>query len=324
MIPGRILHRLAFRFCSDRSRALVIESVIADLQHEWSQAHSARRGLVLARGYAAFWFAFVLCGLRGLRAVDMEPDDRRAVGRALAWAILLVIVAACALTVPPLIQVPGHFPAGYKGFYLVRLIPQALPLAIPVGLTLGIILGLARRPVSRASAKVILMTAALCSIASLATIGWIMPAANQSFRVALSRNLGDSGDPKRGNNELTLGELRREVAIAGNLGEALRVRQLSADFHIRWAIPCATLLLAAFALSLLNRSRSAGRLKLVFIACGVFAGWLLLLALGQSAIRSGVPPFAGIWLPNLLLTFCFLLLTFYFHEGPASVIEPSD
>ena len=308
MIPGRILHRLALRCCSERTRALVIESVIADLQHEWMHAHSARRGLVLGRGYAAFWFAFALCGMRSLMPLVMEPDDRRAVGRALTWALMLVAGMTCALSIAPLLEVPAGSSIGFKRSYLVAVIPQALPLAIPAGLTLGIILGFARRPVSRASAKVILMIAALCSIASLVTIGWIMPAANQSFRVALSRSAGDSGDPKRGHNELTLGELRREVAIAGTLREMLRVRQLSAEFHIRWAIPCATLLLAAFALSVLNRFRSAARLTLTMVTCAVFALWFVLLSAGHSSIGSGVPPFAGIWLPNLALVAGLLVL----------------
>jgi hypothetical protein len=300
MIPGRVLQRLASRFCSDRTRALIMESLVADFQHEWSHASAGKRGVILVKGYAAFWVAFLLCGLRGLTALDMATEDRRAVGRALAWALVLGTGAMGALMVLPLLQLPVRVPLTFKGSYLAHLIPQALPLAIPVGLTLGIVLGFAR-PVSRTTTKVILAIAMACSIVSLVTMAWIMPVANQVFRTETARRLGYSVSPVRGHSELTVGELKQELAVAVAAGEIPRARRASATLHERRAIAVATLLLAALAVALRNRYRTAGRIKLVAVTCAAFPLWIVLLSVGHEILLHGAPVFAGIWLPNLTL-----------------------
>ena len=284
-----------------------MESLVADLQHEWSHASAGKRGVILVKGYAAFWVAFLLCGLRGMTALDMATEDRRAVGRALAWALILGTAVMTALTVPTLLRIPARAPLTIRGSYVAYLIPQALPLAIPVGLTLGIIVGIVR-PVSRSSTKVILAIATVCSIASFITVGWVMPVANQAFRSATSRYLGVSGTPVRGFNELTMGELRSEIVAASAVGEFRRARRTSVALHIRWVVASATLLLAALALALRNRYRTAGRIKLVAVTCGVLAMWWAMLIVGDVSTRSGVPPLAGIWLPNLALAFCLVFL----------------
>ena len=321
MIPGRVLQRLASRVCSERTRVLIMESLVADLQHEWSQASAGKRGVILVKGYAAFWPAFVVCGLRGLTPLDLASEDRRGVRRALAWALILGTVAMAALIVPCLLQIPAPVLLTIKGSYVTYLIPQALPLAIPVGLTLGIILGMAR-PVSRPSTKVILAIATGCSIASFITMGWVMPVANQAFRSATSRHLGIAGTPVRGLNELTLGELRSEIVAASAAGEFRRARRASAALHTRWVIASATLLLAALALALRNRYRTAGRIKLATVTCGGLAMWWVMLFVGDVSIRSGAAPFAGIWLPILVLATCLVFLVLSARPSVTEVSAP--
>ena len=65
MMPGRLLHRIAIALCSRAFCQRVVEPLLADLQHEWSQATGLHRLEALASGYAAFWRAF---GSHALRA----------------------------------------------------------------------------------------------------------------------------------------------------------------------------------------------------------------------------------------------------------------
>jgi hypothetical protein len=69
MTPGRLLHQLARWFCSDGFRSRVVEAQLADWQHEWAMTSGAvEKGIVLARGYGAFWRALGSGALHGLRS----------------------------------------------------------------------------------------------------------------------------------------------------------------------------------------------------------------------------------------------------------------
>ena len=74
MRPGRTLYRLAAIFVSEHTCKLVIEPLLADFQHEWSDARAAKRPITLLRGYAAFWRTFGTIGVQRCRA---SRDPRR-------------------------------------------------------------------------------------------------------------------------------------------------------------------------------------------------------------------------------------------------------
>ena len=88
----------------------------------------------------------------------------------------------------------------------VYLIPQALPLSIPVGLTFGILWALGRLSASRTALVLVLVLALGASLVSFVTLAWVMPNANQAFRTATA-----GGPVAKGNNELTIGELRERI-----------------------------------------------------------------------------------------------------------------
>lgn len=90
--------------------------------------------------------------------------------------------------------------------FAVCLIPQALPLSIPVGLTFGVLWALGRLSASRTALMLVLVLALGASLVSFVTLAWVMPNANQAFRTATA------GFPvTKGNNELTIGELRERT-----------------------------------------------------------------------------------------------------------------
>ena len=73
------------------------------------------------------------------------------------------------------------------------LIPQALVFAVPVGLALGVLYGFGGRVVSRRLTGAVLAIAIVSSLASFGNVGWIVPAANQAFRVSAV-----GGNPMKG------------------------------------------------------------------------------------------------------------------------------
>jgi lipopolysaccharide export LptBFGC system permease protein LptF len=283
----------------------VIEPVLADIQNEYAQAPSDarawRRGWILAAGYFALLKALALYSVEELwRApLNLTLDERRSVVRTSVWAALITAATTAALLIPPLINLPLRVPFRFRAVYLLALIPQALPLAMPIGLTLAIVAALGGRPASPASKRTIFAVAVLCAMVSFAVMAWVMPRANQAFRTLVFQDAGNHGAPGKGYAELTLGELRRERVDAIRHGDLHRARGIAIALHTRWSIAFATALMAAFALSLLNRFRSFGRMKLASIACAVFTAYFLI---GEYlATRGDLTAFAGVWLPNLLL-----------------------
>jgi membrane protease YdiL (CAAX protease family) len=293
----------------------LVDPIVADMQREHGDAirHGRvwRSRAILLLSYLGFAKALAFYGVERIsRApLDLERNERRVLGRTLAWGVLLIAVVTAALTAIPLLFVPVRVLSRFRPFYLFALIPQALPLAMPVGSTLAIVVGLGGRAVTRTTKRTILAGAVICSVVSFATLAWVMPQANQAFRIAVFRDAGIAGIPMKGHAEMTLGELKAEIVLANRLDEPRRARTAAMAFHFRWSIPCATLVMVVFAVSLLNPGR-ARRLRLVAILTATFVGYLLAATGGEElAFRGYLSPVVAVWLPNLLLASYLLLLT---------------
>jgi lipopolysaccharide export LptBFGC system permease protein LptF len=209
------------------------------------------------------------------------------------------------MTAALIFLLPLPVPLLFRALYLRALVPQALPLAIPVGLTFAIAVGLGGHAVTQTTKRTIFAVVLLCCAASFATMEWIMPQANQAFRIAVFRAAGNVGAPMKGNAEMRFRELRREIVIANRLGDVRHARTTAVALHTRWALPFGTLLMAMFALSLLNPNR-AGRPVLIAIVFATFVVYCFVAIGGEElALRGYLPPAIGVSLPNLLLTSYF-------------------
>ena len=245
-----------------------------------------------ARRYLVFLKTIAVCGaetaLRGWTA-----DDRSAMSRTLAVSLAATAVGTIPLTVPPLLRAFGaDFRPPADPRLLVYLLPQALVLAVPVGLTFGIFLGLRGGRVSHRSAGGVLACAILCSFASLLMLLWIVPMANHEFRVLASGQ--DRSLLWKSINELTLGELSQR--IDSNRRAGLWEGNLLFSYHQRWALSCATLVLALFALSVTRRF--AGRWTAALAALATCFSYYWLIWTGRAAaLENTLPAFAAAWLP---------------------------
>jgi lipopolysaccharide export LptBFGC system permease protein LptF len=178
---------------------------------------------------------------------------------------------------------------------VLYLIPQALPIAVPIGFTIAVVFGL-RASLAGRLVVWILSAAVTCSVVSFLTLGWWAPASNQAYRTKIVGRVIPKGD-----NELTLGELRTRIEEIRAFDPAAPARRLSVLYHTRWALSVTPLVLAVFALGIAGHSRRAtggSALGAVLSSGGFF---LLLMWTSYLAFRGSVPPLLGAWLPNITI-----------------------
>jgi hypothetical protein len=300
--PGDRLRAFAARFCSAETMARLIDPVIADLQAEHSQAlrHGRlwRSRWVRLAGYIAFAKVFVICEWSSVR-------DAHQLNRVVGFSL-----GAVALVTAVMIAIPYYNQHTYPDLQVNRwqamifLLPQALAVSVPIGITMGLAMGLAKQRMSARLTVVVAAMAFVCSIGSLANLGWLVPSANQAFRTAVFQRVSQS-PPLKGDNELTLPELGRRMARSGTfpvdsngLDEFTR---LQVAYHVRWAFAFATFSLALFMLSLL-----AWTGKRWAVGCGVvvaiFGYYVLLYVSRLFALSHDLAPPVALWLPNFVFT----------------------
>jgi lipopolysaccharide export LptBFGC system permease protein LptF len=234
---------------------------------------------------------------------DSTDEDRRALIRTLAASAMIRMVGTVVLAVIPFSNLVSRSRPDSAKLALL-LIPQALPLSIPLGLAFGILWGLGRVTASRRARTLILSLAALASVASFTMLDWVVPTANQAFRVSMI------GRPvAKGANELTLGELRQLLEPGSREPMSIAApsdrRSLAFTYHMRWALAGAPLVFALFAVALTSRRRW-GRVMPPLTGClAILSYWGVMhsaMWLGLDRILSA---FGAAWAPNV----AFLILS---------------
>jgi len=274
--PGDRLRALACRCFDTRTMQRVVDPAIADLQRE----------PVSIAGYAAVLKVMLMCGWQEVTMSQHEwtSDDRRALTRALAGAAIVTVLVTLGLEAP-FVPYAWH-PGSVDQKLPLYLAPQGLPLAIAIGVTLGMLFGLEGRQFSRRVRAWLLVLASAASIVSFVDLAWITPAGQQAFRMAVFGHPGMMRDAP----ELTLGELWQFTSP-----------DFVFNFHSRFALGCAPLVLAVFALTIV-RSQRTRRWTVGLTAMAVFVGYYIVLYGGRSLALDGkVPAYAAAWLPNVTL-----------------------
>ena len=107
------------------------------------------------------------------------------IGGALGAAAVAMIALTALFVAPPLLRDRVPFD-GWTPWLILLLLPQSLPLTLPVVLLVGVLCGLRNRTVTSRIRRAILAIGLTGSLASFGTIFWLMPAANQAFRVTIA------------------------------------------------------------------------------------------------------------------------------------------
>ena len=184
-----------------------------------------------------------------------------------------------------------------SGLLLLYLAPQALVVAVPIALTLAIAWASRRAPRSRQSIAGTIAAGAICSALSFVIFAWLVPPANQAYRVSMAHEAGMASPPFPGPPEMTIGELRQEMKRWTALHA--RWRELEYLYYFHWAFGFASLSLALLMTAL--RRRSVRRRFMLIGVMAIFVGYYSLMFFGREyALRGAFQVAIGAWLPNAI------------------------
>jgi hypothetical protein len=292
----------------------LVDPTVSDLQTEYEDAVTRGRTWESARiwivGHIALVHVIVLHGgLIGMNThCDRTSDDRRAVRRTVAASAAIAIAGTIFITVGPFVNLVSWSRPHILEFASYA-IPQALSVSMPIGLTFGILWGLGRTPASRRTRAVVLALALGVCAVSFTMVAWVAPTSNHAFRVSMA------GRPLlKGANELTLGELRAQIAAGRGVAPAVSpfdTRRLTLRYHQRWALASAPFVLALFAMACTSRRQWRRMMPFLAGALAIAVYYAIMLwALGAGR-DEWLSPFAAAWAPNaVFLTLSVVIMRF--------------
>jgi hypothetical protein len=301
--PGARIRSIASRLCRPETMERVIDPIVADLQCEYREAvvrgtrWTARLSLV--RSYVGLASALIWLAVR--YACDPRISNPGSeVARTGIVSVLALTALTVALVIPSLVNWPWRKADPLFGALLsVTLVPQALVLSIPAALSLGVVWATRGTVVSWRRLYSIVALAIVSTAVVWTILEYMMPAANQAFRVMVaSRLAGHMVRLDPGLSELGLSRLGQRSDFAAVW-----------HYHVLWSLCFASIPLSLFALGLARHVRRA--VSAIGLAIALSISYMECIRL-LHAVPSGlpVPPFVLAWMPNVifLLGACALLL----------------
>ena len=320
----RWVRGFAARFCSAATRERLVDPILADIELERHEMLAAGRvwlaRWVVLRGHLG------LCTALALHAVlrcSWQPDE--ASKRTMVFFAAAFVLLTCLLSVPPLIH-----NGLWRGIVVIYGIPQAILIAIPIALACGVAFGWSGDATARAMLRRVLMLVVAGTTLSLATMEWLVPAANQGFRVAALERLAGANPERRtlsrGINDRSLSELltlvrraspRRGLADAdraeAEIRELLRgmrlprtVERLRVDIHVRAALCVATVPIALVAVATAGAVRRRTPARILFGSLTL--AYVLSFAGLPRITHDLLPPPLSAWLATAAMAAVSLLL----------------
>jgi hypothetical protein len=306
--PGDRLRQFAARFCSERSRRRLIDPAIADLQADYAAARliaSTQHQLrALAVGYLSVVKVLVIatCGDLRLAATTWTPGEAASARRG-----ALVALAVTAAGTP---LFTGHIFGDLGLAEYLYLVPSALPLSVPLGLAIASAWMLHAAVRTRKVAAALLITGGLMSAAMFVNLEWVVPDANQAFRITAMAKFDPSAPaPARGANEIRAAELRERMLERRNSGHESEAHWLELTYYRRWSMSATPLAMVALMVALAFRRRWS-RQELTSVALGIYLAHWALVGSAFSLAELGVArPIVVGWAAPFLCLAAALLLT---------------
>jgi Lipopolysaccharide export system permease LptF/LptG len=289
------VRRFLARACGDDTMARIVDPILADMRFECGRPRW--------RGYVALARALTVYAIASAPdcARRIWTEDEGAVPKTVLACVVTTIVVAAPLIMLPLVASvwPSRISAART---VVLLAPQALILALPASLLVAIPMVFRRVAERRRAVLRSLGIAVVCALATLALIVFVMPEANQAFRVAASGR----ADIPRGLSEMSLGDLRERIEILNLTPGGVRVaRTYEYTYQLRLALGCIALPIWLLASAMTTSNRVRRRPVIIgALAIVVYAGSSFLLdtaAYALFASSASVPAFVAAWLPTATL-----------------------
>jgi Lipopolysaccharide export system permease LptF/LptG len=309
--PGAWLRTVASRVYAKDTMDRVIDPIVADIQKEHDAALRAgqrwRASATCARGYINFWKAI------GLHAFDAAPRtlanavaaDGWALGRTIAYSVMACMGITLLLSADPMVESYARLPRLTPALLLL---PQAIVLSIPIALSLAIVWTADRMHGGATRIRRVLATAIAATVLAFFAMA-MLPAANDAWQIAMAEAVPslEITQAAKGMNEMSFSELASAISANEASGSSTRAALLRRAYHMRFALPAATLVLSLLALSIctLTSMRSVRLLALVLS----FGAYYMILALTESGpLLARLPAVFSVWSANVLLAAASLFL----------------
>ena len=305
---GLRLRALAARFCRAQTMERLVDPVVADLQVEYAEARRNgslwRARWTWLEGHAAV--AKVLLSAALVATVHTlstwSPGERTLLRRtSLAFGTATLLLT----TVFVYMEMQHFLDQADPARLTIYVIPSTLPLSIAFATMIAIAAGIDRERVTRKTILALLAAAFACSVVMFADMAWVVPDSNQAFRETVfhgvesrARLLGEQvlgKSPVRGDREMSLGELRRQISLRPD-----QQRRLAMTYHTRFSLSAAPFMLATVGLVMAFRTRRMTRRAVVLTAFGLcIAYWMLLMSANEAGVWTMLPVPIVAWSPNI-------------------------
>lgn len=214
------------RWFDERTVASVFEPLLADHQREWLDAPPASRLWIAVRTSAVLIISMVKLAPRALVLTPTPPSITR---RIIARMIIFVSVISALMMIPFLSQLRDIYP-GRLAWLLMWLLPSMVLMAFPFAM--GFVVDGVRRHArpTQAERMAIVRTAVIGVAVTVILGGWVVPAANQQFRLTVKADPWHP--PARGARELTTTQLIQAPWLARAEGRE-RSQAIQRELHNR-------------------------------------------------------------------------------------------
>ncbi|HKE84807.1 MAG TPA: LptF/LptG family permease [Vicinamibacterales bacterium] len=271
----------------------LVDPAIADLQADYGDARrrgaiwSARRVLLVGR--LAVIKVLTLAAVIELGDVVRYPTATEC---AIYWrALRAFMTASIVATMIFIAQNHTHLDLTVKAprtLFVLYLLPATLPLSVAAGVTFAVLWALRTERLTARIVGAMLAVALLCSVAMFVDVAWVVPESNQAYRELWA------GKPvARGDHEMSLSELRRQIALRPD-----KKRRLALTYHQRWSISAAPLVLTTLGLAMV-RFHCRKRTTLLLAGGICLTYWMMLFAATDAGIWTMMPVPIVAWSPNI-------------------------
>lgn len=280
-----LLHRIAARLCDEATISRVVDPWFSDYRFELAgAAHWMERAWI--------HIVYLVSWCRLISVLLWRSED---VARVIAFQFAGVVIATVLVLTGPLRQM---WRDGVHPVVALWLLPMALTVGVPFGVCLGLACTLrgCRTSASRAAAVI---AAVACSLSTTVLLQWVLPDANQTFRLAYANHTFSMTARRpvvllRGVGEMSLTELAIESKRARQQHERNVAR---CEMYGRLTLVTAPIALTLFLLLVVSRTPfppfSGFLVIAVYYACMAYQR--------QWLIRSPSWMLTIAWTPTLLL-----------------------
>jgi hypothetical protein len=288
------LLRFVRHWFDERTVTSVFEPLLADHQREWLDAPPASRFWIAMRTAAVLIVAMVRLAPRALLLAPTPPSITR---RIIARMIIFISVASGLLMIPFFSEL-GEVPPGRLAWLLMWLLPSMALFAFPFAM--GFVVDGVRRHAqpTQAERMAIARTAVIGVAVTIVLGGWIVPAANQQFRLTVQAD--QWRPPARGARELTTPQLIQAPWLARAEGRE-RSQAIQRELHNRASFALLPIVLMWLRWRALNHPAPQWLLP-AWLSAVVTMGAFAFVRGNDVRIESllGLDPGAAAWVPLAL------------------------